>query len=228
MRALITGANRGLGLGMVQLLLARGDEVYAGARDPDAAVELQALLPTAAGRLHLLVLDATERASVDAVAGRLPAGGLDLLINNAGTYGGGGSLAEVDLDDCAQTFAVNVLGTLRMVQACLPALRRPGAKIINISSLMGSIADNSGGGSYGYRMAKAALNMASKNLALELGPAGISVLALHPGWVQTRMGGAKAPLSVAASTAAMVRTIDQFGPTQNGHFLNYDAATLAW
>lgn len=228
MNILITGANRGIGLGLTKLCVERGDQVMATARHPEQAAELHALQKKHGKQLQLLALDIGDIKSVHTLTSNLGDTTLDLLINNAGVYGEGDHVAELDWAAMSHTLDTNALGPLRVCQAMAPRLKRPGARVVNITSQMGSIADNRGGGSYGYRMSKAALNMASKTLALEWESAGQVVVTMHPGWVRTDMGGSRAPLTVEKATEAMLRTIDELTSEQSGHFLNYDGRNLPW
>ena len=229
MRTVVTGANRGIGLELARQLLARGDQVEAGAREPSSAESLLQLASTSDGRLRVHALDVAVDESVRAFArevGTLP---LQLLINNAGTMGQRGApLADLDTDSVVHTFSVNAVGPLRVTQALFPALRAGKAKVVNISSTMGSIADNRSGGSMDYRLSKAALNMLSRNLAHELAPDGITVISLHPGWVQTDMGGASAPLAVNASVRALLKVIDRLRPEDSGGFFNQRGEPFAY
>ncbi|MCA9713017.1 MAG: SDR family oxidoreductase, partial [Myxococcales bacterium] len=129
--------------------------------------------------------------------------------------------------DVAETFLVNAVGPLRVAQVFWPRLDS-GSKLVCLTSLMGSIADNGGGGRYGYRMSKAALNMLVRNLGHETEPKGVVVLAIHPGWVRTDMGGPNAPLSIDESVDAMVATIDEVGMERNGAFVDRNGEPLPW
>lgn len=230
MRVIVTGANRGIGLELVRQLAARGDQVVATARDPATASELAAVAAGAGGGVRVLRLDVADDASVQAFAGELGDVPVDLLINNAGVWGGRHqSLDDFDFDDAVATFEVDALGPLRVTLALLPALRRgAGKKIISLTSGMGSIGDNKSGGTYGYRMAKAALNMATVNLAHDLAGDGIVAAVINPGWVQTDMGGDTAPTAVADSVAGMLRVIDAASIEQSGHFLNWRGNEYPW
>jgi NAD(P)-dependent dehydrogenase (short-subunit alcohol dehydrogenase family) len=228
MKIVITGANRGLGLELTRQYLARGDSVYAGARTPGRASELASLLKPSGGRLHIHACDVTLETSVRAFASTVTEP-VDLLINNAGVRTRPDSLEELDLDEAARTLQVNALGPLRVTTALLPMLRRSGAaKIANISSGLGSISDNTSGGGYGYRMSKAALNMASRSLAQDLRAQGLIAVALSPGWVQTDMGGSDAPTPVAESVAGLISLIDRLTLEDSGGFLNFQGERLAW
>lgn len=229
MRYAITGASRGLGLEFVRQLLNRGDTIDAGVRSPPEARQLQELVQEAGGRLRLHALDIAEPKSVDAFAASVGQEPLDVLINNAGVYGKDGTLTGLDYESMADTFAINTLGPLRLTAALLPALRRGSARrIIHITSQMGSIGDNGMGGSYGYRISKAALNMAMRNMHLELRTEGFVTIAVHPGWVQTDMGGPQAPLRPEQSVRGMINVIDRLKAEDSGRFFSYEGQELPW
>jgi len=228
MKIVITGANRGIGLELTRQYLARGDSVHAGARTPGRAGELAALMEPSSGRLRIHACDVALETSVRAFAATVTEP-VDLLINNAGVRSRPDSLEALDLDDAARAFQVNALGTLRVTAALLPMLRRSGgAKIANMSSGLGSIGDNTSGGSYGYRMSKAALNMASRSLAQDLRGEGLITVAISPGWVQTDMGGSDAPTPVAESVAGLIALIDRLTLQDSGSFLNFRGEPIAW
>ena len=178
MTVLVTGANRGIGLELVRQMRARGHQVIGTARKPEQAMELK---ETGA---RVVQLDVTDSNSIRAMAEQLKGQRIDLLINNAGMLGHNAqSFAETDFDQVIATFDVNSLGPMRVTQALLPnILAGSGKTVIQISSTMGSIANNSGG-YYGYRASKAALNMLNSSLALELADNGITSVVMHPGWV---------------------------------------------
>jgi len=226
MRSVVTGANRGIGFEFVRQMLARGDDVVAGVRRPDRADSLRAL---ASERLRILTLDVADPASVVAFARELGDEPVDLLINNAGIVGDRGELTSLDAEDLSRTFLVNAVGPVLVTRALLPNLRRGQArKVVHLSSGMGSIGDNTSGGSYGYRMSKAALNMASRNLAHDLKLDGITSVVLNPGWVQTDMGGPDATLPVSESVRRMLGIIDKLTIERTGQFLNHTGDTYEW
>ena len=228
MHILITGANRGIGLGLAHNYLTAGHEVTVTARQPQEAKALTDLKQKFGSHLKMFELDVTQQTSVRAFAKDLGEVPLDILINNAGIGSSfSAHLPDLQFSEGLDIYDTNALGPMRMVQTLLPRLRR-GSRVVNISSKMGSIADNAQGGSYFYRMSKAAVNMATKCLALECEGAGIIVTAIHPGWVQTRMGGQSAPITVEESTGHIVRTIDKLAAQHSGGFLNYDGAVIAW
>jgi NAD(P)-dependent dehydrogenase (short-subunit alcohol dehydrogenase family) len=224
----ITGANRGIGLELVRQLSARGDAVFAAARDVSSAAELNELCRAHPDRLRLFDCDVTSDASVAAFAAAVPAP-VDVVINNAGVMGKMQSLEALDLDDVAHTFDINVRGPIRVTRAFLPHLRRASVrKLVHLSSKMGSIDDNRSGGAYGYRISKAALNMASRSMAQDLRREGIISVVLHPGWVQTRMGGASAPVPVAESVGGMISLIDRLTLDDSGEFFSFRGERVPW
>lgn len=227
----VTGAGRGLGLELVRQWLGAGRRVFALARDPDGA-ELLALGAEYPDALTRVACDVTDGASVAAAAGTVAAQteALDGLVNNAGIYGESGDLAALDLEDVARVLDVNALGPLRVAQAFLPLLRRGArpVRLVHLSSLMGSLADNSSGGAYGYRMSKCALNMASRTLAHELADEGIVSATFHPGWVQTDMGGPNARLPVEEAAASLIRSIEALTPADSGGFYDAGGKPLPW
>jgi NAD(P)-dependent dehydrogenase (short-subunit alcohol dehydrogenase family) len=230
MRYAITGASRGLGLEFVRQLLNRGDSIDAGVRSPAEAKQLQGLARETGGRLKIHGLDMSDAKSVDAFAAAVGQGEpLDVLINNAGVYGKDGKLTGLDYESMADTFAVNTMGPLRLTAALLPALRRGSARrIIHITSQMGSIGQNGQGGSYSYRITKAAMNMAMRNMHLELQGEGFITVSMHPGWVQTDMGGPQAPLRPEESVRGMINVIDRLKAEDGGRFFSYEGQELPW
>jgi NAD(P)-dependent dehydrogenase (short-subunit alcohol dehydrogenase family) len=220
---LVTGANRGIGLRLVTLLKAQGRHVIATARDPDAAETLQGLAD------QIVPLDVADAASIAKLPAHLGDRPIDLLINNAGVSSETKTLAACDPADMTRTFAVNAIGPILVTRALIDLLRLGKARtIIQITSQLGSIANNTGGSSYAYRGSKAALNQMNRSLANELAPENFTCVAIHPGWVQTDMGGPKAPLTPDQSAAAILATISRLTTADTGKFLNYDGAPLPW
>ncbi|MCZ6834161.1 MAG: SDR family oxidoreductase [Planctomycetota bacterium] len=217
---IVTGANRGLGLELTRQLSRTGHEVIATVRKVDEADHLADL----AHEIH--ELEVTRPESVAAFAASIKGRPIDVLINNAAL---GGVLEQHDLEKMLDYFNVNALGPLRLVRAVLPNLRAGQRKlIVNISSKMGSIEANQSGGSYGYRASKAALNMITKNLALELEGDGFTSVVIHPGWVKTDMGGPNAQITVEESVASVLGVIGQLSEKDNGSFLDLDGTMLPW
>ncbi|WP_338868552.1 SDR family oxidoreductase [Myxococcus stipitatus] len=228
MNIVITGANRGIGLELVRQCLTRGDTVHAGARAPEHAAELSALVQGSGGRLHVHALDVANEASVRAFAAAIP-GPVHLLINNAGVRSRPDGLSDLDTDDLTRTFQVNAVAALRVTQALLPQLRAAGgAKVASISSNLGSVTDNSWGGAYGYRMSKAALNMAMRSLGHDLKQDGILAFALSPGWVRTDMGGSEAPTSVEMSVSGLLTVLGHLSAEDTGGFFDFEGKRLPW
>lgn len=224
MRAVVTGANRGIGLELVRQLLARGDEVHAAVREPERAADLRALEGV---RIHRL--DQLEPASVAELAAALGSAPIDLLVNNAGVYGGTRQhLPDIDFEDLVATYRVNALGPLRVTLALLPNLKAARGKVIHVTSGMGSITDNKSGAFYAYRMSKAALNMMSRSLAVDLRGAGVASAVINPGWVKTDMGGPGAPTPAPESVRGMLREIDSFGIEDSGAFLDWKGRPYPW
>lgn len=219
---LITGAARGLGLDFVKQYAAKGWKVHACARTPDALKQVK-------GDIHPHTLEVTDYAAVKALAARLQGEAIDVLICNAGISGKEATvLGSIDPAVWRETFEVNALAPLMMAEAFADHVAASqDRKLVAISSRLGSItfANN---GRYSYRASKAALNMEWKGLSVDLAPKGLICVVLHPGWVQTDMGGAAATLTIEQSVPAMVKVIDGLKPADNGRFLNYDGTELPW
>ena len=231
LRVAITGASRGLGLEFVRQYLDAGHQVFALARNPETPA-LMELGGTFGDRLQCVRCDVSDARSVTGARTSIGqrTNALDVLINNAGIAGDTSSgLGGFDYDELTRGFATNTLGPLRVSEACLDLLRRGSdPRIVHITSRMGSIADNDSGGCWSYRMSKAALNMASKNMSLALADAGITVMVLHPGWVRTDMGGASATLGIEESVRGMVALIDQLDLASTGGFRDYSGEGIPW
>ena len=220
---LITGANRGLGLEFARQYAADGWNVIATARSPERADDLKAL------PVEVAALDVTEPGSIDALVQSLEGRKIDLLINNAGIFPRVRGIEEIDFDDYSRTLAVNTVGPVRVTRALLPNLRAGEMKtIVNITSRLGSIALTDNGVFYGYRESKAALNMFTRTLANELKPEGFTCLAIHPGWVQTDMGGENATLTPEESISGMRAVIAEKGPEDTGTYWSYGGEEVAW
>ena len=231
-RSFVTGANRGLGLEFVRQLLARGDRVVATCRHPGKATALNTLAGEHPGRLHVLPLDVADPRAIAELQRELllladDGDRLDLLVNGAGVLHSGerfGSVSAVNLDD---SFRTNAMGPFLLTQALAPRLA-DGARVANITSQLGSIANTTRFGTPSYDISKAAQNMATALLAAALRERGILVVALHPGWVQTDMGGAGATVTPADSVAGLLRVIDGLKQTDSGRFLDWRGQSLPW
>lgn len=226
---LITGANRGIGYEFARAYADRGWHVHACCRNPDRAEALKELAEGSVGAVTLRKLDVTDGLRVASLAREMADEPIDILLNNAGIYGPRTGFGEIDYDEWPPVLATNVLAPMRMAERFVEHVAASEHKlIVNISSRMGSIGANSGGGAYIYRSSKAALNAVVKSLSIDLARRGITVVAFHPGWVQTDMGSESAALSAAESVAGMRAVIDRLGPKDNGKFFNYDGAILPW
>lgn len=223
----ITGASRGIGLEFAKHYAGLGWQVIAGVRAPDTATALSSL--SAGGNVSIERLDVTDDAAVDAVAAKLKGHAIELLINNAGIYGDRDAALSIgNFDTYRRVLATNIAAPMKVALSLLPNLKlADGAKILTISSRMGSIA-LSGGGSYVYRSSKAGVNAAMHALALDLKPQGITAIVAHPGWVRTDMGGSGADISVQESVAGLTSVVARATLADSGKFFNYDGAELAW
>ncbi|HZX79453.1 MAG TPA: SDR family oxidoreductase [Lysobacter sp.] len=228
---LITGANRGIGLEYVRQLLARGDHVIATARHPAQAHDLNRLVAEHPGRLHVFPLDVMDPKAEAEIARELPLvlgdEPLHLLINNAGLLHSGERFGHVPAVNLEDSFRTNAMGPFLLAQAVAPRLA-DGAKVANMTSQLGSIANTARFGTPTYAIGKAALNMVTRLLAAALAERGIAVVSLHPGWVQTDMGGAQAPLAPEKSVAGLLRVIDGLDMAHSGSFLDWQGETLPW
>lgn len=228
----ITGTSRGLGLEFTGQYLAGGDRVFALARAPEASAGLSALQAEYRTALTCITCDVTDSNSVTAAVVEIEGGAtaIDLLIHNAGVSGDtGAAFGELDPADLRRVFEVNLVAPLGLTETCMHLLRRGSSpRVVFLTSRMGSIADNDGGGWWSYRISKAALNMACKNLALALRGTGVVTMVLHPGWVRTDMGGAAAPLSPTQSVEGLRRVIANLDAAGSGEFRDYSGAELPW
>lgn len=231
---LITGANKGLGLGFAKRYAADGWRVLAACRTPDAATDLSALTQT--HDVHVHALDVTDHASIDTLATNIGEP-IDLLLNNAAVQGGHPQkFGHTDYAAWDLAFRTNVMGVMKMCEAFTAHLERGNKKlIVNVSSRTSSIAnktkadpDNTKGELHQYRSTKSALNMVSRCMAWELQPRGIAVVMLGPGWVRTDLGGPKARLSVEEAIAACVPTINALTFDDTGQFRGHDGSTVPW
>jgi NAD(P)-dependent dehydrogenase (short-subunit alcohol dehydrogenase family) len=219
---LVLGASRGIGREFVSQYLKDGWRVFATARNE---ADIEALATAGA---DARAADITDEASLKVLAASVPE--LDVVIVNAGvgskTYEH--SIADVDPEDWVRVMKVNALGPVLAARALVPRLKKPGGKLVVLSSVMGSIGENEGGNAWSYRMSKAAANMAVRNLGIGLKPEGIAVAALHPGWVKTDIGGKSAPLEPADSVRGMRSVIGALRPGDERRFLDYTGRGIGW
>jgi len=220
MRVIITGASRGIGAEFTRVLLSQGHEVHAISRNAEKLGEL-----AKNKNLHVHAIDLENVAGPDRLCRALEGRKIDLLINNAGMYAGADELSKLNMEDVRSSFEINTLLPMRVCQALLACFEK-GAKVAQVTSLMGSIDDNGSGGAYAYRMSKAALNMFNKCFAIEHKE--ITALVLHPGWVQTDMGGKAAPTTPAQSVAGMLKVILGAKPSDTGKFFDFEGEELPW
>lgn len=232
---LVTGANRGLGLEYCRQLAAAGWAVLACARNPDQCPALREVAAANRGRIRVLRLDVTSETDVGRIAGELGATPLDMLINNAGTFGPEGSpggmrfqsLAHMDYVVWRDILDVNLLAPFRLTVALAPSLRlasRP--VVIMLSSDLGSIAGNRMGQSHAYRTSKAGLNMLTRGIANEWRD--LIVVSMAPGWCRTELGGQEAEIDPADSVREQVRTFAVLDASHSGQFIDRFGAPVAW
>jgi NAD(P)-dependent dehydrogenase (short-subunit alcohol dehydrogenase family) len=229
-RVLVTGANRGLGLEFVRQLLGRGDRVYAACRHPGRALPLTELAAAHPGHLAVLPLDVDKERSIAELAREVAAltDSLDVLINNAGVLVSGERFGSLVAKSLIDTFAANVTGPVLLTQALAPLLEKcDAAKVMNISSVLGSIERASQFGTPSYAISKAALNMATRQLAYALAPR-VTVFCVHPGWVRTDMGGSSAEITPQASVSGLLKVLDAIKPADAGSYRDYRGKTLPW
>lgn len=226
MNILITGAGRGIGFGFVKYYLKHGHTVYACYRTESKALSS---LTDQYTELNLLQWDVAYPLSKSLLRS-LP-DHIDLVINNAGIYGpkkSAQSLQDITPEAMHEVFDVDCVAPLRVVQTLLNRLSRPGGIIANISSKMGSSRDNSSGGTYAYRAAKAALVIISKSMAMDLQTEGIGVITLHPGWVRTDMGGFSGLIDTDESVSGMANIIETIDDYEPGEFVAFDGKIVPY
>ncbi len=226
---LITGTNRGIGLGLVKAYLNDGWRVSACCRSPEDAIELTSLMELD-DDLAVYGLDVTNYDEIQGLASALEGVPLDLLINNAGYYGPKGvSFGNTNVSEWEKVFAVNTIAPQKMAEAFHPNLcLADTACIANMSSKVGSMEDNHSGGGYLYRSSKSALNSVTKSQSLDLAEDDIIVVALHPGWVLTDMGGPNALIDIEASVIGLKRILDTISPLNTGEFMDFSGQKIPW
>ena len=224
---LITGTNRGIGLEFVKQYAADGWNVIACCRDPQSATALQNVAREH-HNVQIIALDVADFTQIDAVALQLKGQQIDVLLNNAGVYPES-SLGDVDFDDWATAFKINTMAPLKMAKTFLPHVAASQLKkMATLSSKMGSLDDNTSGGSYIYRTSKAAVNMVMKSLAIDLKGYNIAVVTLHPGWVKTDMGGPNGLIDTQTSVTGLRKVIAELSLSSSGKFIAYNGSEIAW
>ena len=222
----ITGANRGIGLELVKQLLEQGHKVSATCRNLEKSTDLVALKDKFQKQLNVLKLEVTDANSIKACLDQIDQ--VDIVLNNAGMLAGyQTSIEDVDLAEIRKTFEVNTMAPIAITKQILPKLN-PGAKLFHMSSKVGSIAENTSGFAYSYRISKTALNMFNKSLSINLKPKGFSSIVLHPGWVQTDMGGDQAPTTQAQSAAGLIQVMNSKSIDQTGEFFDFEGKSIPW
>jgi NAD(P)-dependent dehydrogenase (short-subunit alcohol dehydrogenase family) len=226
---LITGANRGIGLELTARFAGDGWTVLACCRDPASADALQALREQHSS-IELHALDVTDYEQMAALSAQLRDRPIDILLSNAGIYGPrGAGFGEIDAAAWREVLEVNSIAPLMLVQAFVEQVAASRQKLVAVvSSKMGSIGDNGSGGNYIYRSSKTAVNQVVKCLSFDLAGRAISAISLHPGWVQTDMGGANAEISTADCVSGLKSVLQAAGPAQNGQFIEYNGAPIPW
>ena len=227
---LITGANRGIGLELCEQYLDADWQVHAACRDPNNATRLSVLADKYPESLTVHTLDVSNAEQILSLKTELGDKPIDILFNNAGIYGSDSAeFGNTNTEDWLKTFNVNVISPMKMVEAFAENVALSDKKIIaNMSSKMGSIADNGSGGSYSYRSSKAALNMTMTSAAHDLKESGIAVVLLHPGWVRTTMGGPNGELSSEESAISLRLTLSNVTLQDSGNFFDIDGSYIPW
>ena len=229
-KILVTGANRGLGLGLVKKFLENDEKVICTTRNLSKSKELISCKEKYNDNLEICELDLLDKESPNILSNFLGDKPIDLFINNAGVIGHSAQhFKSVSLNHWLDVLKVNLIAPLLITQSIIKNIEKSSErKIYFISSKVGSIEDNKSGGMYIYRSSKTALNQVVKSLSIDLKPLGISVISLHPGWVRTEMGGPNALISVEESVNGMVDVISNTSIINSGQFINYDGTRLPW
>ena len=226
---LITGANRGLGLGFVKSFLAKNVNVICTTRNIPGSKELLECKKMHPNNLEILELDLLGENSENTLSDLLSDKPIDIFINNAGVGNSNQRFGVVSSKPWVEVLKVNLIAPLTVTQSIIENIKKGSdKKIYFLSSQLGSIEDNTSGGMYIYRSSKTALNQVVKSLSVDLKPMGITVISLHPGWVKTDMGGPNAPVSIDESIKGMMKVIDATDIRNTGTFLNFDGQGLPW
>lgn len=235
---LITGANRGLGLEFARQYANDGWRVLACARAPGTAVELNEVAGRPDGKVTVHALDVTDHAQIEALARELKGMPIDVLLNSAAVMGRESfatkglavqRFGEIDYADWEHTLRVNVLGPMKVAEAFVENVAASEQKkIVTLTSMVGSMGQNTVGGLYCYRSSKAAANCIMKSMAIDLKARGIIAAPLHPGWVRTAIGGPRGELDVPTSVAGVRKVIASLTLARAGRFLQWDGRELPW
>jgi NAD(P)-dependent dehydrogenase (short-subunit alcohol dehydrogenase family) len=227
---LITGANRGIGLELARVFARRDWEVIACCRRPEEALDLRAIEAESQGGLTIRQLDVARDDEISSLAGSLSGKAIDILFNNAGILGPEEQdFGNLDEEEWLTVFRVNTIAPYKMVLAFLDNVVLSQRRVIaTIGSAMGSIGENTSGSYYIYRTAKAAVHMIMKNLSIDLRRKGVTAVALHPGWVRTRLGGPQAPVSPEESAAGLFEVLTTLTPGKSGALIDYQGREMGW
>jgi NAD(P)-dependent dehydrogenase (short-subunit alcohol dehydrogenase family) len=235
---LITGANRGLGLEFARQYAADGWQVHACTRHPEAAPELAALAAASGNRFAVHALDVADHAAIDALANRTAGAPIDVLLNNAGTMGRHSfaekgmtiqRFGESDYADWVEIMRINLFAPMKMAEAFVEHVAASAQKkIVTLTSIVGSIGQNTFGGLYAYRSSKAAANCVMRAMAMDLKKRGIVAVPMHPGWVRTDIGGPRAELDVVQSVSGVRRVIAGLTAESSGRFFQWDGREVPW
>ena len=226
---LITGANRGLGLGFVKNYLGKNVNVVSTTRDIKGSKELLALKEIFRDKLEIFELDLIKESAGETIANLIGDRPIDILINNAGVGSTNQHFEAVSPKPWLEVLKVNLIAPLMITQSIINNVKKGSdKKIYFLSSQLGSIGDNASGGMYIYRSSKTGLNQVVKSLSVDLKPQGITVVSLHPGWVKTDMGGKIADLETKTSVFALLKVIEKLKFEDTGKFFNYDGSKLNW
>ena len=229
MSILITGTNRGIGLEFVKHYLKNNEKVIATCRNKNSAKDLLELKNTTSN-LSLVELDVSNSNSINKFASKITDQPIDIFINNAGVFGPrNNEFGNFNAKEWLDVFNINTIAPLLITQKILKNLRLgKNKKLVFISSKVGSIEDNNGGGMYIYRSSKTALNQVIKSLSIDFKDENFIAAVLHPGWVQTEMGGSNALIDTKTSVKGMAKVIDNLAPKNSGKFYNYDGSPIPW
>jgi NAD(P)-dependent dehydrogenase (short-subunit alcohol dehydrogenase family) len=230
-RILITGANRGVGLELAHLCVARGDRVFAGCRFPERAFDLEDLSANHPGQVSILPLEITDEECINQSVNEVEANidALDILINNAAIFADGETLRTFDAENAVHQLMVNAIGQILVSQKFLKLLKAgENPKIINVTSESGSISTMDHFRGYYYSGSKATINMYTRSLAWDPDTKGITVIAIHPGWVRTDMGGPDAHLSPEESATGILKVADGLNAEDNGKFFTWEGNEYPW
>ena len=225
---LITGANRGIGLELSQQYFTNGDRVYACCRSPKTAAELTALANASDGMVSIHTMDVSSEDSIKACAEELSEASIDVLINNAGVYGGEHqTIGDANLSDWLMTLQINTIGPFRVAEAFQQHLKSANnPKLLTVSSQVG--ASTFSMPIYAYSSSKAAVNKVMQILATEWQQHGISVSLIHPGWVQTDMGGPDASITAHVSAKGIRQVIEKMDMANTGSFFKWNGEIHPW